>query len=110
MAKKPVNVRHRTGNYLIVWYVFSLEGPPDGRWRCYGEIGMTETRHARRTITACAYFRTTETALLFGEKLLAEDVRVPAVLGELPQRVHVDPAQRQRAAPVAVDRVVQAQR
>jgi hypothetical protein len=40
------------------------------------------------------------------EDLLAEDVGVAAVLGKLTQHVEVDPAQRERAAPVAVDDVV----
>ncbi len=42
-------------------------------------------------------------------ELLAQDVCVPAVLGELAQRVEVYPAQRERAAPVAVDHVVEPQ-
>ena len=43
---------------------------------------------------------------LFVHELLAQDVRVPAVLSELAQHVEVHPAQRERAAPVAVDYVV----
>ena len=43
---------------------------------------------------------------LLGEQLLAQDVGVPAVLGELAQHVQVDPAQRQRAAAVAAEHVV----
>jgi hypothetical protein len=50
----------------------------------------------------------TPRALCVGE-LLAQDVGVPAVLGEFAQLVQVDPAQRERAAAVAVDDVVQAQ-
>ena len=46
---------------------------------------------------------------LFVEKLLSQDVCVPAMLGELAQHVEVHPAQRERAAPVAVDQVVQFQ-
>jgi hypothetical protein len=41
------------------------------------------------------------------EDLLPQDVCVPAVLGEFAQYVEVHPAQRERAAPVAVDPVVQ---
>jgi hypothetical protein len=41
------------------------------------------------------------------EDLLPQDVGVPAVLGEFAQDVEVHPAQRERAAPVAVDPVVQ---
>jgi hypothetical protein len=52
--------------------------------------------------------RRTQGALLAGE-LLAQDVRVAVVLSELAQHVEVHPAQRERAAPVAVDEVVQAQ-
>jgi hypothetical protein len=37
------------------------------------------------------------------EELLAEDVCVAAVLGELAQHVEIHPPQRQRAAPVAVE-------
>jgi hypothetical protein len=44
-----------------------------------------------------------------GEDLLSQDVGVPAVLGEFAQDVEVHPAQRERAAPVAVDPVVQPQ-
>ena len=44
---------------------------------------------------------------LLVHELLAQDVRVAAVLSELAQRMEVDPAQRERAAPVAVDHVVQ---
>jgi hypothetical protein len=43
------------------------------------------------------------------EDLLPQDVCVPAVLGEFAQYVEVHPAQRERAAPVAVDPVVQPQ-
>jgi hypothetical protein len=43
------------------------------------------------------------------EDLLPQDVRMPAVLGEFAQDVEVYPAQRERAAPVAVDPVVQPQ-
>jgi hypothetical protein len=39
------------------------------------------------------------------EALLSQDVCVPAVLGEFAQHVEIHPAQRERAAPVAVDRV-----
>jgi hypothetical protein len=46
---------------------------------------------------------------LLADELLAQDVGVPAVLSELAQHVEVYPAQRERAAPVAVDDVVQAQ-
>jgi hypothetical protein len=52
--------------------------------------------------------RTAPDALLVDE-LLAQDVCVPAVLSEFPQHVEVHPAQRERAAPVAVDHVVQPQ-
>ena len=48
-------------------------------------------------------------ARLVIDDLLSEDVGVAAVLGKLTQHVEVDPAQRERAAPVAVDHVVQAQ-
>jgi len=41
--------------------------------------------------------------------LLSEDVCVPAVLSKLPEHVEVHPAQRERAAPVAADCVVQPQ-
>ena len=47
--------------------------------------------------------------LLFVEQLLSQDVCVPAMLSELAQHVEVHPAQRERAAPVAVDHVVQFQ-
>ena len=43
------------------------------------------------------------------EDLLPQDVCMPAVLGEFAQYVEVHPAQRERAAPVAVDPVVQPQ-
>jgi len=43
------------------------------------------------------------------EDLLPQDVCVPAMLGEFAQYVEVNPAQPERAEPVAVDRVVQAQ-
>src|SRR5580704_10038021 len=43
------------------------------------------------------------------EDLFPQDVCVPAVLGEFAQYVEVHPAQRERAAPVAVDPVVQPQ-
>ena len=43
------------------------------------------------------------------EDLLPQDVCVPAVLGEFAQDVEVHPAQRERAAPVAVDPVLQPQ-
>jgi hypothetical protein len=46
---------------------------------------------------------------LLVDELLAQDVCVPAVLSELAQHVEVHSAQRERAAPVAVDHVVQAQ-
>ena len=48
----------------------------------------------------------TPDALLVDE-LLAQDVCAPAVLGESAQHVEVYPAQRERAAPVAVDQVVE---
>jgi len=40
------------------------------------------------------------------EDLLAQNVRVAAMLGEFPEHVQVDPPQRQGAAPVAPDKVV----
>ena len=43
---------------------------------------------------------------LLGQQLLAQDVGVPAVLGQLAQHVEVDPAQRKPAASVPVDDVV----
>ena len=43
------------------------------------------------------------------DELLPQDVRVPAVLGELAQHVEVHPAQRERAAPVTADDVIQSQ-
>jgi hypothetical protein len=43
------------------------------------------------------------------EDLLPQDVCVPAVLGEFAGDVEVHPAQRERAASVAVDGVVQPQ-
>lgn len=46
---------------------------------------------------------------LLVEDLLAQYVSMPAVLSELTQDVKVHPAQRERAAPVAVDHVVQPQ-
>jgi len=46
---------------------------------------------------------------LLAEDLLAQYVCMPAVLSELTQDVKVHPAQRERAAPVAVDHVVQPQ-
>ena len=46
---------------------------------------------------------------LLVDDLLAQDVCVPAVLSEFAQHVEVHPAQRERAAPVAVDHVVQPQ-
>jgi hypothetical protein len=46
---------------------------------------------------------------LLVQDLLAQDVRVPAVLSEFAQHVEVYPAQRERAAPVAEDHVVQPQ-
>jgi hypothetical protein len=48
--------------------------------------------------------------VLFVDDLLAEDVGVAAVLGKLAQQVQVHPAQRERAASVAVEQVVQLQR
>jgi hypothetical protein len=50
-----------------------------------------------------------DTRALPVEDLLPQDVCVPAVLGEFAQYVEVHPAQRERAAPVAVDPVVQPQ-
>ena len=49
------------------------------------------------------------TRALAVEDLLPQDVCVSAVLGEFAQYVEVHPAQRERAAPVAVDPVVQPQ-
>jgi hypothetical protein len=46
---------------------------------------------------------------LLVDELLAQDVCVPAVLGEFAQHVEIYPAQRERAAPVAVDQVVEPQ-
>ena len=43
------------------------------------------------------------------QELLAQDVGVPAVLGELAQHVQLDPAQRQGTASVAGQQVVQVQ-
>ena len=48
-------------------------------------------------------------AALLVDELLSQDVCVPAVLGQLAQHVEIHPAQRERAAPVAVDHVVQPQ-
>jgi len=47
--------------------------------------------------------------VLIAEDLLAQDVCMPAVLSELSQGVKVHPTQRERAAPVAVDQVIQPQ-
>ena len=44
------------------------------------------------------------------EDLLAQDVRVAAMLGEFPEHVQVDPPQGQRAAPVTPDEVVKIER
>ena len=46
---------------------------------------------------------------LFADELFAQDVGVTAVLGKLAQHVQVHPAERERAAPVAVQQVVQFQ-
>ncbi len=48
-------------------------------------------------------------AALLAENLLSQDVGVPAMLCEFAQHVEVHPAQRERAAPVAVDHVIQSQ-
>ena len=40
-------------------------------------------------------------SLPLGEDLLAEDIRVPAVLGELPQDMEEHPAERHRPSPMA---------
>jgi GNAT superfamily N-acetyltransferase len=45
--------------------------------------------------------------VLLAGQLLAQDVGVTAVLGKLAQHVQVHPAQRERAAPVAEEQVVQ---
>ena len=50
-----------------------------------------------------------DTRALPVEDLLPQDVCVPAVLGEFAQYVEVHPAQRERAAPVAVDPVFKPQ-
>ena len=44
-----------------------------------------------------------------GEDLLAQDVGMPAVLGQLAQHVQEDPAQRQGAATVAVHHLPEAE-
>lgn len=46
---------------------------------------------------------------LLAQDLLPQDVCMPAVLSELTQDVKVHPAQRERAAAVAVNHVVQPQ-
>ena len=61
-------------------------------------------RHASLKIRACH-----EDLLVPTEDLLAQDVRMPAVLSELTQDVKVHPAQGEWPAPVAVDHVVQPQ-
>ena len=47
--------------------------------------------------------------VLLVDDLFAEDIRVPAVLGKLAQHVEVHPPKGERAAPVAVECVIQAQ-
>jgi hypothetical protein len=75
----------------------------DGQWNKHpgspsaGSSGPLGRRHER-----------TPDALP-GEDLLPQDVCVPAVLGEFAQYVEIHPAQQERAAPVAVDPVVQPQ-
>ena len=44
---------------------------------------------------------------LLVDELLSQDVCVPAVLGQLAQHVEIHPAQRERAAPVAVEQVIE---
>jgi hypothetical protein len=58
----------------------------------------------RRVGVACA-----DTRRLSVEDLLPQDVCVFAVLSEFAQYVQVNPAQRERPAPVTVDLVVQFQ-
>ena len=47
--------------------------------------------------------------VLLVHDLLAEDIRMPAVLGKLAQHVEVYPAHWERATPVAMDHFVQVQ-
>ena len=58
------------------------------------------------TGTSPAAYRCDAGALLV-DQLFPKDVCVPAVLSEFAQHVEVHPAQRERAAPVAVENVVQ---
>jgi len=52
---------------------------------------------------------TVGSGVLSVDELLAQDIRMPAMLGELAQHVEVHPPQRERAAPVAADDVVKPQ-
>jgi hypothetical protein len=70
------------------------------------DLTRPEREHLLR---ALAKIHRSAADLLLVDDLLAQDVCVPTVLSELAQRVKVDPAQREGAAPVAVDYVVQPQ-
>ena len=85
----------------------SIRPRPSGR---SGQGALHSADHDHRVLTiTCISTMCGHLARYRVEDLLPQDVCVPAVLGEFAQHVEVDPAQRERAAPVAVDPVVQPQ-
>ncbi len=75
-----------------------------------GEFMTDAAADARRPTAEPAQPRHEPSTVSVGvQELLTQDVRVPAVLGELAQHVQVDPAQRRGPATVAVHEVVDAE-
>jgi hypothetical protein len=97
----------------VLWEAFVTAilaaGPAAERRSRYGAkpAPFTASTATEDTRSECGRERTP--GALHVEDLLPQDVRVPAVLGEFAQYVEVHPAHRERAAPVAVDGVVQPQ-
>ena len=86
-----------------------LSVAPSGAWGAQLRVIGIELLLGITIRPACRCGRLLKSVRSAVDDLLAEDVCVPAVLSQLAEHVKVHPAQRQRAAPVAADQVVQPQ-
>jgi hypothetical protein len=84
--------------------------PPGASRHCRAVLGVQTCHTAAAPLTGRHTLLATEARVggaLLAEDLLAQHVCIPAVLRKLTQDVRVHPAQRERAAPIAADDVVQ---
>ena len=105
MITRVSSVIRPKGSDLIFDHPYNADSVSANRSRRRVMLSVQNTQfrlacqHAHRGLSG-------QPGALLVEDLLPQDVCVPTVLGEFAQYVEVHPAQRERAAPVAVGSVV----